>query len=69
VQNEGFLTSSCQKLSGTFVYAECPNTSLVGACTLSTGEVRRFYATGGAGWEVDRAKSECDALRGSFKSV
>ena len=54
------LTSSCGKLSGTFVYAACPNTSIVGACTLSTGEVRTFYASGSAPWDAARAKKECE---------
>lgn len=67
--NEVFLTSSCGKLGGTFVYAECPNTSVVGACTLSTGEVRKFYATGSAAFTPDRAQSEClTAFRGSWKT-
>jgi hypothetical protein len=70
VKNEGFLTSSCQRLRGTFAYGECPNIAVIGGCTLSTGEVRRFYATGGATWDVDRAKTECEgSLRGTFKSL
>jgi hypothetical protein len=65
-QNEMMLTSTCGKLSGTFVYAECPNTSIVGACSLSTGEVRRFYASGNDPWDAPRAKRECEA---SFRGV
>ncbi|MBX3212293.1 MAG: hypothetical protein KF850_09695 [Labilithrix sp.] len=60
-QNEVLLTSSCSKLGGTFVYAECPNTSVVGACTLSTGEVRKFYGTGASAYEPERARQECES--------
>jgi hypothetical protein len=68
-QNEILLTSSCGKLGGTFVYAECPNTSVVGACTLSTGEVRKFYATGASGYEPDRARKECESsFHGSWQA-
>jgi hypothetical protein len=68
-QNEILLTSSCTKLGGTFVYAECPNTSVVGACLLSTGETRKFYGTGGSAYEPDRARKECeDAFRGSWRA-
>ncbi|MBX3262318.1 MAG: hypothetical protein KIS78_34795 [Labilithrix sp.] len=62
-QNEILLTSSCSRLGGTFVYAECPNTSVVGACALSTGEVRMFYGTGASAYEPERARQECE---GSF---
>ncbi len=66
-QNEILLTSSCSKLGGTFVYAECPNTSIVGACTLSTGEIRKFYGTGSSAYEPERAQKECEtSYRGSW---
>jgi len=58
-QNEILLTSSCARLGGTFVYAECPNTSVIGACTLSTGEVRKFYGTGASAYDSERAQKEC----------
>jgi len=68
-QNELLLTSSCSKLGGTFVYAECPNTSVVGACTLSTGEIRKFYGTGASAYDAARAKKECEtSYRGSWES-
>jgi hypothetical protein len=57
--NEVLLTSSCAKLGGTFVYTECPNTSVIGSCTLSTSEVRKFYGAGAAAWDPERARSEC----------
>src|SRR4051794_40416064 len=34
-QNEAVLSSTCGKLSGAFAAAECPNTSVLGACTLA----------------------------------
>ena len=58
-QNEAVLSSACAKLSGAFVAAECPNTSVLGACTLATGEVRKFYASGGAPYDVARSEKEC----------
>ncbi len=58
-QNEAVLSSSCGKLAGAFVGAECPNTSVLGACTLATGEVRKFYASGGAAYDAARAETEC----------
>ncbi|MBX3206153.1 MAG: hypothetical protein KF764_13870 [Labilithrix sp.] len=69
VSNEVLLTSSCSRLGGTFVYAECPNTSVVGACTLSTGEVRKFYGTGASAYEPERARQECEgSFRGSWQA-
>jgi hypothetical protein len=58
-QNEAVLSSSCAKLAGAFVGAECPNTSVLGSCTLSTGEVRKFYASGGSPFDVAKAEKEC----------
>ena len=58
-QNEAVLSSSCAKLSGAFAPAECPNTSVLGSCTLATGEVRKFYASGGAPYDATRAEAEC----------
>lgn len=67
-QNEVLLTSTCAKLGGTWVYAECPNTSVVGKCTLSTTEVRKFYGTGAASYEPDKAKTECEtSFRGTWQ--
>ena len=66
-ENEILLTSSCAKLGGTFVYAECPNTSVIGGCTLSTGEIRKFYGTGSSAYTVDRAQNECvSSYRGTW---
>jgi hypothetical protein len=59
-QNEAVITSQCGKLAGTFVYAECPNTAVLGSCTLSTGEVRKFYASGAQAYDGPRAQKECE---------
>ena len=68
-QNEVLLTSSCGKLGGTFVFAACPNTSVIGACVLSTGEMRKFYATGASAYDPQRARTECETtFRGSWKA-
>lgn len=58
-QNEAVLSSSCGKLGGAFVPAECPNTSVLGSCTLSTSEVRKFYGSSGAAYDAARAENEC----------
>jgi hypothetical protein len=66
--NEVLLSSMCTKLGGTFVYAECPNTTVIGACTLSTSEVRKFYGAGSAAWDPERARGECaGSLGGSWQ--
>jgi hypothetical protein len=57
--SEAILGAACAKLSGAFVGAECPNTSVLGSCTLATGEVRKFYASGGAAYDAARAEKEC----------
>lgn len=59
-QNEAVITSQCGKLSGAFVYAECPNTSVLGSCALPTGEVRKFYASGAQAYDPSRAQKECE---------
>lgn len=59
VLNEAVLSATCVKLGGAFVRAQCPNTSVLGSCTLATGEVRKFYGSGGAAYEVANAEKEC----------
>ena len=58
--NEAVLSASCGKLGGAFAPAECPNTAVLGSCVLSTGEVRKFYASGGAVYDEPRAQKECE---------
>ena len=58
--NEGVLRESCRKLGGTFVGGACPNTTVLGSCTLATSEVRHYYATGGTTpYDAARAEKEC----------
>lgn len=59
VMNEAVLRSSCGKLAGTFVGGQCPNTAVLGSCTLATSEVRHYYASGGATYDAARAEKEC----------
>ena len=69
-QNEPALAGSCKRLGGTFAYAECPNTAVLGSCTLPTGEVRKLYASGEAAFDAARAKTECDAsYHGAWKEL
>jgi hypothetical protein len=65
-RDEAILTSTCAKFSGTFVYAECPNTSVLGACKLSTTEARKYYASGALAYDATRAKQDCDSLKGKW---
>lgn len=68
-QNEFLLKSSCGKLGGAFVFAACPNTSVVGDCTLSTSEVRRFYGTGASAFDPERGRTSCEGtFRGSWRA-
>ena len=67
-QNELALTGSCKKLGGAFVFAECPNTAVLGACTLPTGEVRKLYSSGEAAFDLARAQKECaSTYHGTWK--
>ena len=59
VTNEGVLRESCGKLGGTFVGGQCPNTTVLGSCTLATSEVRHYYAGGAATYDAPRAAKEC----------
>jgi len=67
-QNEGARSGGGKKLNGAFVVAECPNTAVLGACTLPTGEVRKLYASGEAAFDLARAKKECaTSYHGTWK--
>ena len=57
--NEGVLRESCGKLGGTFVGGQCPNTTVLGSCTLATSEVRHYYTTGATPYDAARADKEC----------
>ena len=67
-QNELALSGSCKKLGGAFVFAACPNTAVLGACTLPTGEVRKLYSSGEAAFDLARAQKECaSSYHGTWK--
>lgn len=67
-QNELALSGSCRKLGGAFAIAACPNTAVLGACTLPTGEVRKLYSSGEAAFDTARATKECAAAyHGTWK--
>lgn len=55
------LGASCQKLGGSFAEGACPNTTVLGACALPTGEVRRLYAGGATPFDAAGAVEECRA--------
>jgi hypothetical protein len=59
VMNEGALRESCGKLNGFFVGGQCPNTTVLGSCTLATSEVRHYYASGAVPYDAARAEKEC----------
>ena len=65
--DEARLTASCTKLAGSFALAECPNTSVLGSCTLSTGETRKFYSGGGGSFDARSGKKDCEgSLKGKW---
>jgi hypothetical protein len=65
--NEQYIIASCGKLGGAFAYAGCPNTAVLGTCTMSTGEARKLYGSGGATYDAPRAQKECESsLRGRW---
>jgi hypothetical protein len=60
VMNEGVLREACGKLGGVFVGGQCPNTTVLGSCTLATSEVRHYYAAGAVTpYDAARAEKEC----------
>lgn len=62
------LSSQCTKLGGAYVAAPCPNTALLGRCTIGTGEVRVYYASGAAAYDGARAEKDCtSSYRGKWK--
>lgn len=56
------LSAGCTKLGGTYVAAACPNTAVLGSCTLGNGETRSYYASGGVAYDGARAQKECTSL-------
>jgi hypothetical protein len=64
--NEAVHRAACAKLAGTFALGECPNTSVLGTCTLSTGEARKFYAGGAAAYDAVSAEKACGGYAGTW---
>lgn len=67
----GLEKSLCEGFHGKFASAACPTESQVGACTMSDGEVKRYYGSkvaGEHGMTVAEAKADCesDLLKGKF---
>jgi hypothetical protein len=61
-KDPALLAAACTKLGGTYVASSCPNTAVLGACTLGNGEMRTYYASGGAAYDAPRAEKECTSL-------
>jgi len=59
-------SEGCTRLGGVFVVAECPNTTVIGSCSLPTGEVRKFYSGGAIGYDPTTAAKDCKALSGTW---
>lgn len=68
-QGARVLEAQCTRLRGTFALAACPNTAVVAACVLATGERRKLYGSGGAPYDAARARSECDSYHGRFEAI
>lgn len=70
-QHKNLLTDGCAKLSGTFAFSECPNTSVLGTCKMPSGERRKFYAAGKNPYDAERARKECETsfLHGSWQAL
>jgi hypothetical protein len=63
------LAAQCAKLGGVYVAATCPNTSVLGACTVGTGELRVYYASGALAYDAARAEKECTTtMRGTWRA-
>lgn len=62
------LAAQCTKLGGAYVAAPCPNTAVLGSCTIGTGEVRVYYGSGAVAYDAGRATKDCTATyRGKWK--
>ena len=70
-QSFGLEKSLCESYEGTFTNAGCGTNGLIGSCTMSDGEVKRYYGAkiaGDRGLTLDEAKSDClsDSIKGVF---
>ncbi len=70
-QSFGLEKSLCEGFNGTFTNAGCATTGQMGSCTMSDGEVKRYYdakIAGDRALTLDEAKSDCldDSVKGVF---
>jgi len=64
----GLEKSLCEGFKGKFTMAACPTSNQVGWCSLSEGEVKRYYGSGANTFTQAEAKADCesDLLKGKF---
>lgn len=60
------LGTTCKRLGGSWNPDHCPNTAVLGTCTMSTGELRKLYASGAMAFTETTAPKECEALKGRW---
>ncbi|HSO37420.1 MAG TPA: hypothetical protein VLT33_33070 [Labilithrix sp.] len=70
-QSFGLEKSLCEGFKGTFTNAGCSTNGQIGACTMSDGEVKRYYGSkvaGDHGLTVEEAKIDCqsESVKGTF---
>jgi hypothetical protein len=60
---ESLQQSMCEAANGTYANGgACPTENLVGSCTISGGQVRRYYSTGQLAYQAANAQSDCTTL-------
>lgn len=60
---ESLQRSMCEAGNGTFGSgAGCPSENRIGSCEIGSGQVRRYYSTGGNPYEAEAAQSDCTGL-------
>jgi hypothetical protein len=67
----GLEKSLCEGFKGTFANQGCSSEGQIGSCTMSDGEVKRYYGTKLAGdhaLTLDEAKGDCEGelVKGTF---
>ena len=70
-QSFGLEKSLCEGYKGTFTNGGCGALGQIGSCTMSDGEVKRYYGAKIAGehaLSLEEAKSDClgDSIKGVF---
>jgi hypothetical protein len=65
---ESLQQSMCEAGHGTYTSGgACPAENRVGTCTISGGQVRRYYSTGTLAYTVETARNDCTQLfQGTF---